>query len=386
MTCRSPSLRRSRSSTGSVVSREWRQLLLALAAFAAALVCAVPAPAANPIDSKRAEAQQVFDQIQQLDQSLGRADELINLANLRLTHVQYEMKVNTHELVVAKHNLVQSRRLIAKRLVEQYTTPQSSTLEMILGSTSLTDLLTRIDNANRISSLDGAVVGQVETFKSAVVRHSHELASEQAYARRLVAQREAEHRSIADQLAQRQSLLTSIRGEISRLEAEQAARQLEAVRAAQAQVAAAQAQQAAAAQATVVGVTAVTPDGASVVPASGLGSQVVSVAMSFLGTPYVWGGAAPGGFDCSGLVMYSFAQLGVSLPHSSYAQWNYGVSVPRDQLEPGDIVFFDGLGHVGLYIGGGEFVNAPYTGAVVRVDSLDSGWAAQNYVGARRIT
>ncbi len=69
--------------------------------------------------------------------------------------------------------------------------------------------------------------------------------------------------------------------------------------------------------------------------------------MSYLGTPYVWGGAAPGGFDCSGLVMYSFAQLGISLPHSSYAQWNYGVPVPYDELQPGDLVFFDGLGHVG---------------------------------------
>ncbi len=121
-------------------------------------------------------------------------------------------------------------------------------------------------------------------------------------------------------------------------------------------------------------------------PASPYGSRAVSVAMSFLGTPYVWGGAAPGGFDCSGLVMYSFDQLGVSLPHSTYAMWNYGIPVPEDQLEPGDLVFFDGLGHVGLYIGGGEYVNAPYTGAVVSVASLESGWAAANYVGARRIT
>jgi cell wall-associated NlpC family hydrolase len=107
--------------------------------------------------------------------------------------------------------------------------------------------------------------------------------------------------------------------------------------------------------------------------------------MSYIGTPYVWGGASPGGFDCSGLVMYSFAQLGVQLPHSSYAMWNYGVAVPYDQLQPGDIVFFDGLGHVGIYIGGGEFVDAPYTGAFVRVDSM-SGWASSNYSGARRIT
>jgi len=99
----------------------------------------------------------------------------------------------------------------------------------------------------------------------------------------------------------------------------------------------------------------------------------------------VWGGSSQSGFDCSGLVMYSYAQVGVSLPHSSYAQYGMGVGVPRDQLQPGDLVFFDGLGHVGLYIGGGLFVHAPHTGTVVQVSSLDSGWYAATYVGARRI-
>ena len=153
-----------------------------------------------------------------------------------------------------------------------------------------------------------------------------------------------------------------------------------------AQIAAAQAAQQQAAQATVVGASAQTPEGATYVPSSSYGSSVVSIAMSYIGTPYVWGGASPGGFDCSGLVMYSFARLGVSLPHSSYAQYNYGSYVDYSDLQPGDLVFFDALGHVGLYIGGGEYVDAPYTGAYVRVDSLTSGWALSHYSGARRIT
>ena len=107
--------------------------------------------------------------------------------------------------------------------------------------------------------------------------------------------------------------------------------------------------------------------------------------MQYLGTPYVWAGSSPGGFDCSGLVMYAYSQVGVSLPHSSYAMWGDGVSVPKDQLQPGDIVFFDGLGHVGIYIGGGEFVHAPHTGTVVQVSSLDSGSYAASYDGARRV-
>ncbi len=85
--------------------------------------------------------------------------------------------------------------------------------------------------------------------------------------------------------------------------------------------------------------------------------------MEYLGTPYVWGGAGPSGFDCSGLAMYVYAQVGISLPHNAAMQYNtVGVPVSRSDLQPGDLVFFDGLGHMGIYIGGGQFVHAPHTG------------------------
>jgi peptidoglycan DL-endopeptidase CwlO len=384
--CPTLSLRGSCSRAGNVLSRRQRWWLAALAASLAALVATLPALASSPIAAKRAEAQQVYNEIQQLDQNLGRADEQVNLANLRLAHVQYEQKVNRGELAVARLNLARSQKMIAQRLVSLYTTPQPSTLEMILGATSLSGLLTRIDNADRLSSLDGQVIAQVETFKSAVERDARDLASENTQANHLLAERRQEQRSIAGQFAERKRLLASINSEIATLEAQARAEQLRLQQEAQARVRAAQAAQVTAVQDQTVGASAATPEGASVLPASPYGSQVVGIAMSFLGTPYVWGGAAPGGFDCSGLVMYSFEQLGVSLPHSSYAMWDYGIPVPEDQLEPGDLVFFEDLGHVGLYIGGGEYVNAPYTGSVVSVASLDTGWSAANYVGARRIT
>ena len=108
--------------------------------------------------------------------------------------------------------------------------------------------------------------------------------------------------------------------------------------------------------------------------------------MQHLGTPYVWGGASPGGFDCSGLVMWAFAQVGVSLPHSSYAQYGSGVPVSRDQLQPGDLVFFDGLGHVGIYIGGGQFVaRAAHRRRREDLEPRATRWYASTFVGARRI-
>jgi len=116
-------------------------------------------------------------------------------------------------------------------------------------------------------------------------------------------------------------------------------------------------------------------------------SGVVSIAVQYLGVPYLWAGASPSGFDCSGLVQYVFAQIGVSLAHNTVAQWNYpgAVSVPQNQLQPGDLVFFNRLDHVGIYIGQGEFIDAPHTGAFVRIDSLSESWYAAKYSGAKRI-
>ena len=108
--------------------------------------------------------------------------------------------------------------------------------------------------------------------------------------------------------------------------------------------------------------------------------QAASIALHYLGVPYVWGGASPSGFDCSGLVMYVYAQLGISLPHYTVAQWN--ATQPISSPAPGDLVFFNGLGHVGIYIGNGQFVDAPHTGSVVRIDSMSN---FGGYDGARRV-
>jgi cell wall-associated NlpC family hydrolase len=128
---------------------------------------------------------------------------------------------------------------------------------------------------------------------------------------------------------------------------------------------------------------------------SGRRNPVVSAAAQYLGVPYEWGGASPKtGFDCSGLVSYVFAQLGVSLPHYAAAQYHSpdSVWVSPNRLQPGDLVFFTGAdgtrqapGHVGIYVGDGYLIDAPHTGSFVRIDSLAGGWYADSYVGARRI-
>jgi cell wall-associated NlpC family hydrolase len=125
------------------------------------------------------------------------------------------------------------------------------------------------------------------------------------------------------------------------------------------------------------------------IPTNTLGGQAVALAYQFLGIPYVWGGATPSGFDCSGLTMYVYAQLGIKLGHYTGFQYYEGRRVSREQLEPGDLVFFHANTagvpqHEGMYIGGGAFIHAPHTGDVVRVSSLFDTRYALSYLGAVR--
>ena len=120
--------------------------------------------------AKEAEAQQVLAQINQLNASLGRSDELVNLANLRLAQVRQSIALNRRELLIAQRNLVASRRAIASRLLNLYTAGSTSTLELILGAQTLPEVLNRIDTADRVSAIDTQVADQVERFRGAVLR------------------------------------------------------------------------------------------------------------------------------------------------------------------------------------------------------------------------
>ena len=116
-----------------------------------------------------------------------------------------------------------------------------------------------------------------------------------------------------------------------------------------------------------------------------LGNKIVNYAKHFVGVPYVYGGTSPrNGFDCSGFVRFVYQHFGISLAHSSYAQFQTGTRVGRGGLRPGDLVFFHGEGHVGIYIGAGRFIHAPHTGTRVQVAPL-GGWYSRDYDGARRI-
>jgi cell wall-associated NlpC family hydrolase len=116
-----------------------------------------------------------------------------------------------------------------------------------------------------------------------------------------------------------------------------------------------------------------------------LGERVARIAVRAVGVPYRWGGASPaGGFDCSGLVYWAYKHVGMELPHNSYALYGSGRRVSRSRLQPGDVLFFSGLGHVGLYVGSGRMVHAPYSGRLVEIVRLRSSHYGRRLVGVRR--
>ena len=344
-------------------------------------LCAVASASADPgsVAAKQAQAQQVLGQIDQIDRSLGPAVEQYNLANVRLQKIEGDLKENRKQLSLARANLKIAQKSLAARLVTAYTSTQdNSTLSLLLGSTSFEDLLNRVETVNSTSSQDANIVRQVATSKAAIQRNRNALRDAHAEQQDVVAQKAAQRQHIQSQLAARRNLLSSIRGEIQRIKAAEAAQQRQLAAAAQARIAGQTAP-----TVSGIGVGASTPEGSTIAPPNVHGG-VVGIAMHYLGVPYVWGGSSPRGFDCSGLVMYVFAQVGVSLPHSSYAMYNMGTPVSLSQLQAGDLVFFSGASHMGIYIGGGQFIHAPHTGDVVKISSM-SGYYSSAFVGGRRI-
>jgi cell wall-associated NlpC family hydrolase len=298
------------------------------------------------------------------------------LASARLQVVKEQLSENKQALGVARGNLSAAQKALAQRLVAMYTSQDSqSSLAVLLGAVSLNDLVNRLEALNTVTTQNSSLIRQVASYERSIVRHRELLHRARVSVGQLVVERAAAKHAIDAKLGAEQRLYNSVRSQIAQLQAEQRASQLAAEQ---------QARTAAITQEVTSSLGGDITGGN--LPPERYGAAV-GIAEQYLGVPYRWGGASPStGFDCSGLVMYVYAQLGVSLPHYTVSQYNYpnAVHPSRSELQPGDLVFFAGLGHVGIYIGGNRFIHAPHTGAVVSIDSL-TGWYSSEYYGATRI-
>ena len=355
------------------------------------MLAATVSAGAQSIDDKQAQAQAIIGEIQRLDEEVGAAAERWNGAKLELQSLTSELQTTRRHLVLARRTYRVSQERVAQRLRDLYVNGSpDSTLEVLLGARSLDEVITGLDATERIAAQDARITREAKAARKRVAERKEQLTEQRAQQAEVVDGLAAEKQAIEGKLAERQRLLGSVKDEIARMQEAERRRQADLRRQAQLELERqrrAAAEVAAGAAATPASVTAPeTPDYVPPPADASKGAQVVAIALQYLGIPYVWGGASPSqGFDCSGLTMYVYAQIGISLPHYAAAQYQLGVPVSKDQLQPGDLVFFRDLGHMGMYIGGGNFIHAPHTGDVVKISPLSDPYYVANWVGARRV-
>jgi cell wall-associated NlpC family hydrolase len=398
---------------------------LTLAVVAGGTSAAAPGPSTQ-LRAKEARAQAVLAQVSALDRQSEQVIEAWNGARVELSRSRAQLARNQGALVVAERQSRRAQRRLQRRTISLYEGQTLTTIDVIVGSTSLGDLLDRLQAAHDVAASDARLVQSV-TRTTQRLRQTRAKLQQITHVREVaLAQLNSNRAQIGTMLAQRRRLLASVQAEVATIRERERRQQLALAAAARArvaqQVAAAQARAAAAARADAAAraaaakaaaakparpapipatppatpasptTTAAAPEPAPASPiapttpvvVAGAGHpEAATLALQYLGVPYLWGGSTPAGFDCSGLVMYVYARLGIQLPHYAADQYLSGTPVSRNSLQPGDLVFFDGLNHVGIYIGNGQMVHAPHTGDVVRISNLSD--FDNGYVGARRI-
>jgi cell wall-associated NlpC family hydrolase len=321
---------------------------------------------ATSIASKKAQAAAAQAQLTRLQNAAEKKVEAYDLVHQRYQNTVAALHLNTQVLKSAKLNLAAAQQQLASTLTTDYKTGDQDALAYVLAARSIGDLVDQVQVLQRTTGVDKNLVDQITHYQTVVRTRQKLLVKERAQVARDQSQKAAEANSARAAVNREKAYFNNLQASIRK-----------EIRAQQSAAAAA-----AAAQAAQNGDSGGAPTNLPNPPTSTLGGQAVAIAERYLGVPYVWGGASPSGFDCSGLTMYVYEQLGVSLPHNAAAQYDSLPHVSENDLEPGDLVFFDGLGHVGLYIGGGEMIHAPHTGTVVQISSLSGGGS---YFGAARV-
>jgi cell wall-associated NlpC family hydrolase len=308
-----------------------------------------------------AQARSVKSQIDSLNTQIEIANENYNEAASKHAVLVAQVRAAARREAKARKRIRVLQRHLGTRASDMYRTGPLGFLDVLLGAKSFDELSTTWDILKDLNKDDSKAIGEMKVAKAEATAAHREFATKERAAAKQQAIKAAQTASYKRMKADKASKLSGIESEIRAIEnAEEAAAR-------------------AAARSN--------PGGGGngggnwpnpTIPAHG---SVVTYAKSRLGLPYVWAASGPRSFDCSGLTMWCYRQIGISLPHSSRAQINVGQRVSRANIQPGDLVFFGSpIHHVGMYVGGGMMIHAPNSGSVVKYSPAFRG----DYVGASR--
>lgn len=314
----------------------------------------------DELSTRQARLDEFMAQLDALDRELELASEAYNAAVDRLSEMKSRVQLAEGDLTNTQSAYELQSQILGERAESLYKDGSLGAVEVLLGSKSVADLMSRIKFLNTIGIRDADIAASLKAQRELLQQQVSDLQNAQSAAESLEFELKARQIEIMLRIQDRQTMLADAQsdllelldGEYSRRSAEESALLADVL-------------------------SGASEKGIVVEPGS-----PVETALAYHGVPYLWGGESPRGFDCSGLILYVFRQHGVTLPHYSGSQFQLGTKVAPAALQAGDVVFFGSpIHHVGLYMGGGYYLHAPRTGDFVKISKLSG---RNDYAGARR--
>ncbi|MHC1719993.1 MAG: NlpC/P60 family protein [Clostridiaceae bacterium] len=324
-------------------------------------------PVQADIASDKAKLRQIQAQRDELETEVSKMDNQIESIMLEISRndaiiakTQKDIDQIQIDIAKAEEEIEAEQALFESRIRSMYISgTATSNIEILLDSRSLDDLISRAENMKRIMNYNISIINDYKAKKEALDQKKATLAAAKENLLALKTENEAKLADLNKEKAGQNALIAQLKAQESQYGA---------------QIRAAEAAALAASQAAIAKIRK-SSTGVAVSRGSAIYSSnaVIAYASNYLGVPYVWGGTSPSGFDCSGFVQYVFAHFRINLPRVASAQQSKGTYVTRDELQPGDLVFFgDPAHHVGIYVGDGCMIHAPHTGDVVKIQKLNS--------------
>jgi len=324
-------------------------------------------PVQADIAADKAKLKQIQSQKDELETKVSKMDNQIESIMLEISKndagiakTQKDIDQTQIEIAKAEEEIEAEQALFESRIRSMYISgTATSNLEVLLGSRSFDDLISRSENIKRIMDYNISIINDYKAKKEVLDQKKAKLATAKEKLLAMKSENEAKLSDLNKEKAEQNTLIAQLKSQESQYGA---------------QIRAAEAAALAASQAAIAKIRK-SSTGVAVSRGSAIYSSnaIIAYASNYLGVPYVWGGTTPSGFDCSGFVQYVFAHFRINLPRVASDQQRVGTYVTRDELQPGDLVFFgDPAHHVGIYVGDGCMIHAPHTGDVVKVQKLNS--------------